>query len=421
MKIRYLIVSFLVFSFIIYSCSADYLDNRSQVDLNSITLKANIETTTIGIDQTLEFTVIGNDDQDYTAGSTIKINGEAIEGATFSFSEGGEYTFEATYSGLTSNALTYNVATEKFLVVDKSKALRTQEITFLLLNPNGDDATGEGTFFVNGNEIDGNTFSTSEVGTYEVFASYDNGVSQTETEFFEIFIPKRKVVYEDYTGAWCGWCVRVTNAVHLLKEQSEDVVVIAIHNNDEMAFPQEAQLRNTFGVTGFPAAKINRTDTAPNPEDAPSSIDFALETAGENTSLSIAINTQLNGSILSVNTSLMSENAIPSSHKIVVYVYQDGLVFPQTNYYVNTPESPYYQMGNPILDFVHNDVLETSLTNIFGDQLQSTNAFEVLSIDFDPIDLSAYANTSNGNTFDYIDKYPELKEYVENELVFDLI
>lgn len=400
MKIRYLFVPFLVLSIVIYSCSADYLDNRAQVDLSSITLKANIETTNIGIDQTLEFTVIGNDDVDYTANSVITVNGEPIEGTSHSFTEGGEYTFEATYSGFSSNALTYNVVTEKYLVIDRSKALRTQTVTFQLLNPNGDDATSEATFFVNGTSISGNTFSSNQEGVYEVYATYDNGVSQTEPETLEVFVPKRKVVYEDYTGAWCGWCVRVTNAVHLLKEQSDDVVVVAIHNNDEMTFPQEVQLRNTFGVAGFPTAKINRTDTAPNPEDAPSSIEYALANAGTETDISIAINTELTGNMLTVQTKLISENSIPSTHKLVVYIYQDGLVFPQTNYYVNTPGSPYYQMGNPIEDFVHNDVLETSLTNIFGDQLQSTNAFEELSIDFDAVDLSTYGDTSNGNTYD---------------------
>lgn len=96
----------------------------------------------------------------------------------------------------------------------------------------------------------------------------------------------------------------------------------------------------------------------------------------------------------------MSENNIPSTYKLVVYVYQNGLIFPQTNYYVNTPGSPYYQMGNPIPDFVHDDVLEVSLTNIFGDPVTATEAFEVYAKSFSAIDLSEYAYSNAPNSYD---------------------
>lgn len=388
-----------LFALLVYACSADYLDNRAGY-LSSITLKSNVETTTIGIDQTLEFFVEGDDGEDYTAESIISVNGEPIEGNTYTFEDGGEYVFTASYQDYNSNQLVFNVVTERYLVVDKTKALRNQTVQFKLLNPDGSDASAEAEFYVNNNLIEGSSYTTTQIGVYSVYALYDNGVSQTDELNFEVFIPKRKIVYEDYTGAWCGWCVRVTNAVRLLKEQSDDVVVVAIHNNDVMSFPQESQLRNEFGVEGFPTAKVNRTGTAPNPEDSPAAINFALTHAGEDTDLSIAINTQLSGDNLVVEAKLMSENNIPSTYKLVVYVYQNGLIFPQTNYYVNTPGSPYYQMGNPIPDFVHDDVLEVSLTNIFGDPVTATEAFEVYSKSFSAIDLSEYAYSNAPNSYD---------------------
>lgn len=390
---------FILTGILLYACSADYLSNRAQY-LSSITLKANVESSTIGIDQTLVLTVEGDDGVDYTSQSIITVNGVPVQGSTFSFEEGGEYIFSATYLDYVSNQLVFNVVTERFLVIDKSKALRNQTIQFKLLNPDGTDASDEAEFYVNNNLIEGSTFSSNQAGNYTVFALYDNGVSQSEEIAFEIFIPKRKVVYEDYTGAWCGWCVRVTNAVRLLKEQSDDVVIIAIHNNDAMSFPQEAQLRGEFGVVGFPTAKVNRVDTAPNPEDSPAGINFALTHAGEETDLTIAIETQLNGDNLVIETQLMSENNIPSSYKMVVYIYQNGLIYPQTNYYVNTPGSPYYQMGNPIPDFVHDDVLEASLTNIFGDPIPSTTAFDVYSRTFSAVNLSQYGHTTPPNSYD---------------------
>jgi len=385
---------------LVFACSADYLSNRAQY-LTTISLKSNVETSTIGIAQILEFTVEGDDGDDYTSQSTIAVNGVPIEGNTFSFEEGGEYVFTATYENYTSNSLAFNVVTEKFLVVDKSKAFRNQTIIFKLLNPDGTDATEEAQFFVNNNLINGSSYTTDIVGEYTVFAEFDSGVSQTDESTFEVFVPKRKVVYEDYTGTWCGWCVRVTTAVQILKEQSDDVVILAIHNNDPMAFAGESQLASQFGVAGYPAAKINRTTTAPNPEDGAASIALALENAGEETDLSIAINTTLNGNNLAVEVKLMSEIAIPSTHKLVVYLYQNGVVFPQANYYNTIASSPWYQMGNPISDFVHDDVLEASLTaNVFGDSVSGTAAFEVYTRSFTPVNLSQYAYTASPNSYD---------------------
>lgn len=389
-----------IFSLLIVACSADYLSNRAQY-LSAITLKANVESSTIGIAQVLELTVLGDDGEDYTSESIISVNGEVIEGATFSFEEGGEYVFTAVYQNYNSNSLSFNVVTERFLVVDKPKALRNQTVTFKLLNPDGTDATEEAEFFVNDILIDGNSVTTSDVGVNSVYAVYDSGLNQTDEQTFEIFIPKRKVVYEDYTGTWCGWCVRVTTAVQLLKEQSDDIVILAIHNNDPMAFSGESQLATQFGVQGYPAARIDRTVTVPSPEDGAASIELALENAGEETNLSIAINTTLNGDNLSVEVKLMSEVAIPSTYKLVAYLYQNGVVFPQANYYNTLPSSPWYQMGNPITDFVHDDVLEASLSlNIFGDPIAATNAFEVYSTTFPTQNLSEYAYTASPNSFD---------------------
>lgn len=393
------IIFFTVSAFLFVSCSSDYLDNRAQ-NLTNISLKANVETSTVGVAQILEFSVEGNDGEDYTAQSIISVNGEPIEGSSYSFDEGGEYEFTAVYQGFSSNILVFNVVTERFLTVDKSKALRNQTVSFKLQNPDGSDATGEAEFYVNNDLIEGSSFTTAQVGVYTVFAVYDSGVSQTGELNFEVFIPKRKIVYEDYTGTWCGWCVRVTTAVQTIKELSDDVVIVAIHNNDPMAFPLESQLANAFNVSGYPTAKVNRTQTVPTREDDPINIQFALNHAGEDTDLSIAINTSLSGDNLQVEVKLMSENSIPASYKIVAYIYQNGVVFPQRNYYNTLVNSPWYQMGDPLNDFVHDDVLEASLTNIFGDLVPSTEAFEIYTKNFPTTNLSQFAYSASPNTYD---------------------
>ena len=167
-----------------------------------------------------------------------------------------------------------------------------------------------------------------------------------------------------------------------------------------MAIEQESQLREAFEIIAFPAARLNRTTPVPNPEDGDAALNMVLEQAGTPTSTSIAIDTKQNGDQLKITAKFRSIENLPASYKVVVYLYQDGLVFPQVNYYDTIESSPWYGLGNPIEDFVHNEVLEASLTNLFGDPIESTPAFETYTVSFNPVNLSSYGHSENGNTFD---------------------
>lgn len=393
------------FAMLLSGCSADY-DNTINIDANSLTfisLKSNFEHTVAGIDQTLVFSVFDDiTGDDVTQVASLFVNGDAFTGNAYSFQEDGTYAFTAKVNNKESNALTIQVVSNRFVTVNRSKLLRGQQAEFKFFNTNGQDITQTATFFVNGSVIVGNTFSSSTAGVYEVFAQF-GGTGVSAATNFEVFIPKRKVSYEDYTGTWCGWCPRVTSAIHILSELSNDVVAIAIHNNDVMVHSQaqELLLRQTFNVIGFPAARMNRIHTVPQlNEDQPEGIDFVLNVAGTNTDNSIAIDTKLSGDLLKVNVKLLSENGLPADHKLVVYLYQNGLIYPQVNYYVGIQGSPWFGLGNPIPDFVHNEVLERAVSDLFGDPIQAVQAFEEFTMEFDPIDLNDFAHTDGVNTYD---------------------
>jgi hypothetical protein len=51
------------------------------------------------------------------------------------------------------------------------------------------------------------------------------------------------------------------------------------------------------------------------------------------------------------------------SMKLAVYMLEDGLVYDQRNF------TSYYGDADPIRDFVHDDVLRRSLTDVFGDDI----------------------------------------------------
>jgi thiol-disulfide isomerase/thioredoxin len=275
------------------------------------------------------------------------------------------------------------------ITVDKivrQASLRNQVIPFAVQNEMGDDVTETTIFYVDGQEITGKTFSSPTVGEFEVYGKYtENGVLiTTNTVPFSVIIPKRKVVLEDYTGTWCGFCPKVTAALENLHALTTDVAVVAIHQTasslpDPLHFEDFNILKDAFFENqGLPVARINRTGVWEDPYNA----DIVLSMAGVETDLAIAILSRLDGNTLTVRTDVVFENGSLSGDKLVVYLLENGVVHAQTNYFNTDMTSPYYQQGNPIPNFVHNDALRLSLTQVLGDNISATAELEEFSKTF---------------------------------------
>lgn len=258
-------------------------------------------------------------------------------------------------------------------LVYRSASLRNQEVSFSIFDDAGTDISEDAIFYVDGTALEGNTFSSDTEGSFEIYAEYDNQgtTATTETGLFTVIIPKRKVSIEDHTGTWCGYCPRVTESIEEVKALTSDITKVAIHNNDEMALPIEELLREEFEVFGFPTGRINRTSNWRPPYEA----EDVMVMAGTNSPIGIGIKSSLDGNTLTATISVSSEEAL-TDKKLVVYLTEDGILADQTNYLNNDESSIYFGLGDPIVDFVHDDVLRGSLTDIFGNNISSTAALE---------------------------------------------
>lgn len=376
---------FLLAAIVAMSCSRKE-DPIGSVDTPlSITLSSDASSddfATIGVNSTVVFTVLGSDGTDYTDQSQIEINGEEIPGSTFLFEELGEFLVRAEFDGLVSNTLTFEVLepTQRVLRIDVPKALRNQTITFELLDDQGNNTAEDATFYVNDTAIEGYTFASASPDEFEVYAMYEanDETHTTATHDFEVFIPKRKVAIEDYTGTWCGYCPRVAVAIQELRDLTTDVSIVSIHKessamSDPLHYPRVGELQAMFDVpNSFPKAQLNRTEAWVDGFN----IDQVLPMVGADTDVSIAIDSELNGSSLSVNVDVVYEGGSTAGDKLVVYLLENGVVSPQTNYFDQTPGHPYEGMGNPIEDYVHNDGMRNSLSDLFGDAIPQLPAFE---------------------------------------------
>lgn len=87
------------------------------------------------------------------------------------------------------------------------------------------------------------------------------------------FEPQHKVVLEEATGMWCGYCPLGILAIeHLQETYPDNFIAIAVHNKDEMAV---AAYDAALGFNSFPGGLVNRKINA-----TPTTNDYLLEGAG---------------------------------------------------------------------------------------------------------------------------------------------
>jgi len=259
-----------------------------------------------------------------------------------------------------------------YLVVSSSARQIGEEISVEVITENdGLDVTQDSEIYVNGELISGATFTKDEVGVYEIKAKFD--IYETNPEFIEFFDGfvtnfRKRVLVEDYTGTWCGWCPRISYALELVKEQSDNAVLVAIHRapsgtSDPYTFEGADPLEALINAPGYPKGFLNRLTRWNFPE--PDNIGQVVGlTQGLNPKLGLKLNASQQGNTYTLDVGVKFANNF-SGLKLVVYILENGLVYPQVNY------TSYYS-SNPIPDYVHNHTLRSTLTDILGDPISES-------------------------------------------------
>ena len=239
------------------------------------------------------------------------------------------------------------------LFVSSNEGFIGETIIFSVFDGEGNNVSSSTDFYVNETKIPSNTHTFNTIGTFDVYAKYGQLTSETKTiEIMPTPITfKQNVVVEDFTGTWCGWCPRVSEAVRLLKQETSDPIVVAIHNGDAMQFSQEGAIRQAFNVTGFPTALINRQERWSSPQ--PSNVAQVTGKMSGKSYASIAMESRVEGDGLYLNVKVKMGYSYDSM-KLAVYMLEDGLSYEQRHF------TSYYGGAYPIIYFVHDDVLRRS-------------------------------------------------------------
>lgn len=183
--------------------------------------------------------------------------------------------------------------------------------------------------------------------------------------------PYKKILAEEMTGTWCGYCVRGTLAMDNIYEDYGDYVIpIAVHNDDPMDFGDyDAWFQIFPDFSGYPHMVVDR-----DIENDPSQVEVMslprlLTDADGRLEMTATVDETSNTVTMTVHTQALTE--LTANHKLAMIVTENSVTgtdpgYAQANYYAgggNGPLSGYENLPNPIpaadihYDFVARAVL----------------------------------------------------------------
>ena len=214
--------------------------------------------------------------------------------------------------------------------------------------------------------------------------------------------PDRRVVFEEATGTWCGWCPRGAVALEQLQQSyPESAIGIGVHNGDAMTV-------NVYdaGMTvgGYPSGHVDRAILDVDPGDFMSYYNSRINTP---TVVDIAATAVFNNNTRNIEIEL-SANFVASlqgDYRFNAVILEDGVgPYNQTNYYGIGGPGNSTPMVSPISGFNWNNA--SSSASVYFDHV----ARAILG-GFDGTSGSLPSNITPGTyTFNYTHNLPNSQD-----------
>ncbi len=149
----------------------------------------------------------------------------------------------------------------------------------------------------------------------------------------------RKMVVEEGTGAWCGWCIRGIVGLRTMNEKYPDQFIgLGVHNGDSYVVSSyNSWITSSSGgkISGFPSCLINR-DGKKIYDPSPSELENAMLAMNPIADLGISLKASYNEetNMLIVNSTVTPMFTSDDADLRIVYVVvEDQLPISQANYY----------------------------------------------------------------------------------------
>jgi len=241
-------------------------------------------------------------------------------------------------------------------------------VSITVLDDAGNNVTRQCNLYLNDVILIDSIYVPSSLGNQTVTAKIPSCNIPSNQKVFTVIASDfiQKILVEDLTGTWCGYCPRVAFSLDEYKPTHPNCISTTIHggsNSDPMCFQYYSTFNSRFAASGYPTAILNRKKAwSENTAD----LTKALENGAP---LALSISSDTSGASVTATIKVKFGVTTSNAMKIVIAVVENGIIYPQDNYYSPSGgATPYLYNGeNPITNFVHNGVLRKTVTDLFGD------------------------------------------------------
>lgn len=239
--------------------------------------------------------------------------------------------------------------------------------------------------FDEANLTSGTTWNPPQSGNYDIkiWMSDINGNPDmnnlNDTLSFAVMvldtIITKKVLVEQATGTWCGYCTDGTVVMKDILQSYPNAIGVTIHNGDAMAFTVGNTVNSTF-VSGYPAGMIDRVKFDDQSGVGISRGSWKAKTE-ERLGIPIPVHVSATHTydmatrIVDVTVRAAFYENMSGDFRFNCYIVEDSLTgtgtgWDQANYYNGTTGHPMQGLGNPIVGYVHNYVTRNMLGGAWG-------------------------------------------------------
>jgi len=188
----------------------------------------------------------------------------------------------------------------------------------------------------------------------------------------------QKVLLEQFTGAWCSTCPDADyKRDQVINANSGKVIAVSVHETDGMEISLIWALDGIFH-TNIPSGMINRTPSNGNVIlNQTQWMSNATVALGKTAQCGLKIKSTVSGTTATIEVHVGFKETLGGTNNLTVYLIQNkvtgsGTDFNQANAYNTSAGNPFYNLGNPIVNYQHNYVVKKVLTANMGDAIAAT-------------------------------------------------
>ncbi len=185
-------------------------------------------------------------------------------------------------------------------------------------------------------------------------------------------LKNKKVILEEATGAWCGNCPGGIAVVDYLYDSitasgSNRFIPIAIHNSDAMDTVKGDSISSTWDQGAFPMGWVDRKKDI-NESGVGMSVSkwYPAVLSGLKNDAPVSLNTTVTynsgNRLVTINCNADFLVNINRELRYHVFILEDSLLSNQVNYLNTVQGSPFFGLGNPIVNYKNKHVLREVIT-----------------------------------------------------------